>query len=307
MKQPIEGRTRAMHTTRMERRACDGRRSAASMRSSLVILIAGTLTGCLNAVALTGAHAPPFGKASNSVPTVEEAGQYLVGNHAIEAFRSNYWRSADHKAFAASEDGAWGWSAGMSRAQRVRDLAWQYCQAHVQANGRPCRIVNIDGAWQPQLKLQTFEDVDPHKHMSELSEQENALYCDWALQLANTFLSESGFCGAGVNAVKSPMISCSARAKVPSKCAATVAEMKTCTRSMFEVVAKHWCELMQDEPEAFASELFQASACENTIETCVGLPGGVACHTPRSMIPADADKAEQQRGADAQKDARGSR
>jgi len=274
------------------------------MRSSLFILIAATLTGCLKAAELTGAHAPPFEKASNTVPSVEEAAQYLVGNEAIEAFRSGYWRSANHKAFAASEDGAWGWSSGLTRAQRVRDLAWQSCQGHVHANGRHCRIVNIDGAWQSQFKLQTFEDVDPSKHMSELSEREKALYCAWALQLTKVLFPEPEACGADSKAVKSPMVSCTAGAKAVSKCTASVGQIRACTRSMFEVVAKHWCELLQGESEACVSDLFQLSTCENVFETCVSLPVGVACHSPRSADPA---KAEQQPRADAQKDTRGSR
>jgi hypothetical protein len=262
------------------------------MRSYLIILIAATLTGCLSAAELTGTHAPPFEKASNTVPSVEEAAQYLVGNEAIEAFRSDYWRSANHKAFAASEDGAWGWSGGQTRAQRVRDLAWQSCQGHVQASGGPCRIVNIDGAWQSQFKLQTFEDIDPSRQMSELSGREKALYCEWALQLTKAVFPGSEACGADLNALKSPIVSCSAAAKAVSSCTATVGQIRARTRSMFEVVAKHWCELLRGEPEACASDLFQLPTCEKVIETCMSLPVGVACHSPRSADPA---KAEQQR------------
>lgn len=121
------------------------------MRYALAVFVAVSLLGCVHASAISGraSDTPPFKKASNTVPSADEISHFVVGSEAVEEFRVGYWQAAEHKAFASSEDGAWGWSAGMSRAQRVRDLAWSTCQGHVAPNGRPCRIVNIDGAWQP--------------------------------------------------------------------------------------------------------------------------------------------------------------
>lgn len=299
-----EGPNKPIEADAKRTRGSSATRSATSMRSVPIILIVGMLAGCLNAGQLSGTHAPPFERASKTVPTVEEAAQYLIGNDAIEAFRTAYWRSPDHKAFAGSEGGAWGWSGGMTRDQRVRDLAWQYCQGHVQENDPPCRVVNIDGAWQSQFKLQTFEDLDPQRPVSELSERERARYCDWVSHLMKTVLPDSESCGTDLKAVASPTLPCTVRAKAALTCTATVGQIRACTLSMFEVVAKHWCELLQGQAEACASDLFQLSACENLIQTCVRAPVGVACHPAPS---ADADTAEQQRRSDAQNNARGSR
>lgn len=234
----------------------------------IVVLVVAGLTGCLDSGRFAHvrlSEAPP------TAPSVDEVAQHLVGTPAVEAFRLNYWQAAEHKAFASSEDGVWGWSAGSSRIQQVRDLAWSNCQHHVRRHLRPCRIVNLDGAWQTSSSATAMagdsEQLDPYRWMSALSLHEWELYCSRINDLAQSVLPRSDSCPSGFLGSRSPMFSCVPGSVLP-ECHATVEQTMHCTQSFFELLTKNWCDLQQRQFEGLMRDFARDSDCYSLLESC---------------------------------------
>ena len=95
----------------------------------IALVFAGWLVGCGNPMLLSG-RAITF-------PSADELERYVGEDTAVEAFRGSYWEAAGKKAFASSEDGAWGWSAGKAsvsgRVQgRTSASRWDHCESSSQ-------------------------------------------------------------------------------------------------------------------------------------------------------------------------------
>ncbi|HJW12484.1 MAG TPA: DUF805 domain-containing protein [Albitalea sp.] len=91
------------------------------------------------------AQAPAAG-----APPEQLVAEYLHSAGAVNAFRNDYWGEADHKAFAASEDGAWGWRSGQTSPQRAAMRALAACEEQRKPYTRECELVNVNGAWAPR-------------------------------------------------------------------------------------------------------------------------------------------------------------
>ena len=240
-------------------------------------MIVAFASGCISAASLTG-RAPetsPFATPPNLTPPAEEVGQFIVGNAAIEEFRSRYWKAKEHKAFASSESGAWGWSSDSRPAQRAKDRAWVACQAHVPSGGPPCEIVNFDGVWQrpspehnPFASSEGFEGLDAQRGMSNLTQVELGSYCLWAEDLADQMWPHSDPCPDTPSGRGTPQFACDVK-HFPSTCVATVEDMRRCTRVLLKLTAKYQCELRQKQFDRFRAELSGETSCRDTFATCI--------------------------------------
>jgi uncharacterized membrane protein YhaH (DUF805 family) len=95
-----------------------------------------------NADSDTGADAD----ADADPATLQHAAQYLSSPAALDAF-SEYARAPTHKAFAASDSGAWGWRSGKASAREAASSALATCEEHRKPYTSECRLVNVNGQW----------------------------------------------------------------------------------------------------------------------------------------------------------------
>jgi uncharacterized membrane protein YhaH (DUF805 family) len=81
----------------------------------------------------------------------EEAGDppmfALLPPAARPAFRGEYAAAPQHKAFAVSPGGAWGWKSGEATADDAVAAALATCTANRQSYTQECLPVNVDGQW----------------------------------------------------------------------------------------------------------------------------------------------------------------
>ncbi len=80
-------------------------------------------------------------------PPDELLRQLLRSPAAVEGFKNEYWNQPDHKAFAASEDGAWGFGAGHASQREAVTKAMAQCEQNRKPYTQECDLVNVDGAW----------------------------------------------------------------------------------------------------------------------------------------------------------------
>lgn len=85
--------------------------------------------------------------ASGPAPSNGELAAHIRHSSAIAGFRDEYWNLGDHKAFAASEDGAWGVSGGEGSPRQAASTALSRCDERRKAYTRPCRLLSINGMW----------------------------------------------------------------------------------------------------------------------------------------------------------------
>jgi TonB family protein len=91
---------------------------------------------------------PVIDPPSRPAPDGDAVSRYIASKEGVEIFRTEYWKANEHKAFAASEDGFWGWAGQYSTGDRAADAARTFCESNHRRALSPCRIVNIDGEWQ---------------------------------------------------------------------------------------------------------------------------------------------------------------
>jgi uncharacterized membrane protein YhaH (DUF805 family) len=73
----------------------------------------------------------------------------LPNLQAQGGFNESYLQAKQHKAFAVSPSGAWGWSGGHSTQRDAARAALQRCEERRAAYTGPCALVNMDGQWAP--------------------------------------------------------------------------------------------------------------------------------------------------------------
>jgi len=81
------------------------------------------------------------------VPTDDDLSAFLKSPRARHDFRAAYWPAANHKAFASSDGGASGWSAGAGSADAARTQALAECEKSRDAYSSECKVVSVDGDW----------------------------------------------------------------------------------------------------------------------------------------------------------------
>jgi len=117
--------------------ACIG----AGFRHGLWVDDGGGARGAASALATPAADEAP------QRPTDDDLSAMLKSPKARQDFRVAYWPAADHKAFASSDSGASGWSAGAGSADAARTQALAECEKSRDAYSSECKVVNVDGDW----------------------------------------------------------------------------------------------------------------------------------------------------------------
>jgi uncharacterized membrane protein YhaH (DUF805 family) len=91
--------------------------------------------------------AAPGPAAAPSPQQAQRAAQRISSDAGREAFLREYLPSPNHKAFAAADSGAWGWSSGKSTPREAASSALAACEQHRQPYTGPCMLVNYNGGW----------------------------------------------------------------------------------------------------------------------------------------------------------------
>jgi TonB family protein len=84
----------------------------------------------------------------SAAPDAGTVSRYVSSMEGAEAFRTEYWKTERHKAFASAESGAWGWAAARSSPEQAVQSALETCERVRDRLTSACRIVDIDGQWQ---------------------------------------------------------------------------------------------------------------------------------------------------------------
>lgn len=76
-------------------------------------------------------------------------------NEAWESHEEGYKNKENHKAFAQSKAGAWGWQGGVTSVKYAIQFALDNCRKYNKKyeTHRPCLIVKVDDKWGAELEL----------------------------------------------------------------------------------------------------------------------------------------------------------
>jgi uncharacterized membrane protein YhaH (DUF805 family) len=103
-------------------------------------LLGSTATRLMKDGGLAAAGLPLPGGDESSPGSVE-----LTSDEASDAFQTEYAAGAQHKAFAVSPDGAWGWHAGAASPDEAIRAALADCDARRKPYTAACEPVSVDG------------------------------------------------------------------------------------------------------------------------------------------------------------------
>ena len=73
--------------------------------------------------------------------------QAVIPPSARSAYERDYRDGADHKAFAVSSGGSWGWWTGAPSMRQAVERALAECDRRREAYSAQCAVVNVDGQW----------------------------------------------------------------------------------------------------------------------------------------------------------------
>lgn len=82
-----------------------------------------------------------------AVPTADDEPAPDMSSAAMNEYRQRYLRAANHKAFAISSAGGYGWQSGAASENDAREGALESCMRSGQAGDDGCRVVDADGQW----------------------------------------------------------------------------------------------------------------------------------------------------------------
>lgn len=117
--------------------ACIG----AGFRHGLWLDDGGGARGAASALAISQADEAP------QMPTDDDLSAFLKSPKARHDFRTAYWPATSHKAFASSDSGASGWSAGAGSADAARSQALAECDKARDAYSSECKVISVDAEW----------------------------------------------------------------------------------------------------------------------------------------------------------------
>jgi uncharacterized membrane protein YhaH (DUF805 family) len=76
----------------------------------------------------------------------------LGSAEAARAFSSEYALAPQHRAFAVSSSGAWGWKSGAASMEDAMRGALANCDANRKPYTAACELINVNGQWAPQTE-----------------------------------------------------------------------------------------------------------------------------------------------------------
>jgi len=103
--------------------------------------------GGIGARGAASALSAPAADDAPQPPTDDDLAAFLKSPKARRDFREAYWPAAGHKAFASSDGGASGWTAGAGSADAARTQALAECDRTRDAYSSECKVINVDGDW----------------------------------------------------------------------------------------------------------------------------------------------------------------
>ena len=79
----------------------------------------------------------------------------FITNDAWKSHKEEYTKAENHKAFAQSKEGSWGWVGERTTAEYATQGALDGCRKHNKKNERsqPCMIVKVGDKWGAELEL----------------------------------------------------------------------------------------------------------------------------------------------------------
>jgi uncharacterized membrane protein YhaH (DUF805 family) len=83
-------------------------------------------------------------------PRAAQAAEVITGPDALRAFTDEYLAQPNHKAFASSDSGAFGWRAGQGSPREAARQALSACEANRKPYTDPCALMNVNGQWLKQ-------------------------------------------------------------------------------------------------------------------------------------------------------------
>ncbi len=72
--------------------------------------------------------------------------EVLRTKEALNVYHESYLPAPNHKAFAQSPTGYFGWYTGRTSVEYAKEDALKACNRYVK-NGEACVIINVDGVW----------------------------------------------------------------------------------------------------------------------------------------------------------------
>ena len=112
---------------------------SAVCRSALLVPSAGMLSSAVMRAMREGGL--PFAGGQEARPPSVE----LTSDEASDAFQTEYAAGGQHKAFAVSADGAWGWHAGAASPNEAIRAAVADCDTRRKPYTAPCEAVSVNG------------------------------------------------------------------------------------------------------------------------------------------------------------------
>jgi uncharacterized membrane protein YhaH (DUF805 family) len=83
-------------------------------------------------------------------PRAAQAADVITGPDALRAFTDEYLAQPNHKAFASSDSGAFGWRSGQGSPREAARQAMSACEANRKPYTGPCALMNVNGQWLKQ-------------------------------------------------------------------------------------------------------------------------------------------------------------
>jgi hypothetical protein len=100
-----------------------------------------------------GALAPEDSRVGGRLRNIGTPDPDVIGRlrsaEARRAFEAEYVGAKDHRAFAASPDGSWGWVSEAATSDAAMTEALGTCEKHRPATQRPCDLISVNGRTVP--------------------------------------------------------------------------------------------------------------------------------------------------------------
>lgn len=124
--------------------------AAAVMGVLLVVMLGGSLVSYRSYTKRLGHAAGEAQGQEQFDPRAAQAAEVITGPAAQKAFTDEYLPQPNHKAFASSDSGAFGWRSGQGSPREAARQAMAACEANRKPYTDPCELVNVNGQWLTQ-------------------------------------------------------------------------------------------------------------------------------------------------------------
>jgi uncharacterized membrane protein YhaH (DUF805 family) len=121
--------------------------AAAVMGVLLVLMLGGSLLSYRSYTKRVGQEASEAQGQEQFDPRAAQAAEVIIGPAAQKAFTDDYLTQPNHKAFASSDSGAFGWRSGQGSPREAARQAMSACEANRKPYTEPCALMNVNGQW----------------------------------------------------------------------------------------------------------------------------------------------------------------